>query len=375
LEPKGLIMTENKKYILIPNRFSIEEVPDVFNNLKQIAKDHPTEIEIDFKDTRTFDSSGIAFINYVKQHYPDAVLKNLESGFDALFTLFPTKEKEEIKRTTHKTARLRIRQVTHSMGHGMETLETKLATFGERTKSFFVLLADEIFFSIQYLFKKRGIYPGEIWNQLFFMAYKSYPIVSLISFLVGATVALTSAEQLRNFGADIYLADLVGFGMIRELVPLMTGIILAGKIGASITAEIASMKVMEETDALKTMGIIPEKFLMVPRLLAISMAIPLLIGIADFIGIFGGLLVGKFFSGIPAVVFFNEMMTVVDLWDFLIGLGKTLVFGWLVVISSGYKGFSVTRGAAGVGIATTESVVLSISLIIISDCFFALILY
>lgn len=368
-------MTEDKKYILLPDRFSIEQVPGVFDDLKYTAKDRSTEILIDFKDTRSFDSSGIAFINYVKQHYPNAVFKNLGSEFDSLFTMFPAREKEEIKRTTHKTARLRIRQVTHSMGHGMETLDAKLAAFRGKIKSFFVLLADEIFFTFQYFFKGRGIYPGEIWNQMFFMAYKSYPIVSLISFLVGVTVALTSAEQLRNFGADIYLADLVGFGMIRELVPLMTGIILAGKIGASITAEIASMKVMEETDALKTMGIVPEKFLMVPRLLAISMAIPLLVGIADFVGIFGGLLVGKFFSGIPAVVFFNEMMTVVDVWDFLIGLGKTLVFGWLVVISSGYKGFSVTRGAAGVGIATTESVVLSISLIIISDCLFALILY
>lgn len=368
-------MKENKKYISLPERFAIDQVSGIFDKIKHLGKDPSAEIEIDFKEMRTFDSSGIAFINYVKQNYPNAVFKNLKPEFDTLISMFPAEKSKRGKRTTHKTVRLRIRQVTHSMGHGMESLDAQLAAFRENFRTFFVLLADEIFYTFQYLFKGRGIYPGELWNQLYFMAFKSFPIVALISFLVGVTISLTSAEQLRNFGADIYLADLVGFGMIRELVPLMTGIILAGKIGASITAEIASMKVLEETDALKTMGIVPEKFLMVPRLLAISLAIPLLVGIADFVGIFGGLLVGKFFSGIPAIVFFNEMMTVVDLWDFLIGLGKTLVFGWVVVISSGYKGFSVTRGAAGVGIATTESVVLSISLIIIFDCVFALFLY
>jgi phospholipid/cholesterol/gamma-HCH transport system permease protein len=155
----------------------------------------------------------------------------------------------------------------------------------------------------------------------------------------------------------------------------MTGIIMAGKIGASITAEIASMKVLEETDALKTMGIIPEKFLMVPRLIAISLAVPLLVAIADFIGVFAGLVVTRVISDIPANMFMTEMFTAVDVVDFLNGLLKTLVFGWLIVLTSGYKGFSVKQGAVGVGIATTQSVVLSISLIIVFDCVFALILY
>ncbi|MCP5102195.1 MAG: ABC transporter permease [bacterium] len=365
---------QRDKMIIEPGEtFSIEKVPALMDEIKNLKKNQP--LEIDFKNTKTFDSAGIAFVNHLKGIRPDVVFKNLDPEFDKIFSMFPAGEESKTGRKTHKTARLRIRQVTHSMGHGMETLDDKYLSFKKNLKTFFVLLADEIFYTFQYLFKRRGIYPGEIGNQLFYMAYKSYPIVSLISFLVGVTVALTSAEQLRNFGADIYLADLVGFGMIRELVPLMTGIILAGKIGASITAEVSSMKVMEETDALKTMGIVPEKFLMVPRLIAITLAIPLLVAIADFVGIMGGLLVGKFFSGIPAVVFYNEMLSVVELSDFLIGLGKTVVFGWIVVVSSGFKGFSVTRGAAGVGIATTESVVLSISLIIIFDCFFALISY
>ena len=192
---------------------------------------------------------------------------------------------------------------------------------------------------------------------------------------MGITISITTLDQLNNFGADIYIADIVGFGMVRELIPIMTGIILAGKIGASITAEISSMKVLEEIDALKTMGLVPEKFLMVPRLIAITVAVPLLVAIADVVGIFGGVIVAKLFSGIQASAFLKEMFITVDLKDFFIGMGKTMIFGWVVVITAGYKGFSVEKGAVEVGIATTKSVVLSISLIIVLDCLFALLLY
>jgi len=244
-----------------------------------------------------------------------------------------------------------------------------------KVNKYLSILADETYYLFKYFFNKEGIYPGEITRQFFFMGYGSFPIVTLISFLVGITISITTIEQLKLFGADIYLADIVGYGLIRELVPLMTGIILAGKIGASVTAEISSMKVMEEVDALKVMGIIPERFLMVPRIIGIILAVPPLVAIADFIGIIGGIIVGKIVAGIPFIVFYNEMLTVVGIDDFLIGMIKTLVFGIIIVVSSGYKGFTVSMGAQGVGKATTESVVLSISMIIIIDCIFALLLY
>jgi phospholipid/cholesterol/gamma-HCH transport system permease protein len=245
----------------------------------------------------------------------------------------------------------------------------------ERLKGFFYLLADTLFHTAGYFKNRRGVYPGAVIRQFEFMAYRSFPIVTLITFLVGVTISLTSAAQLKLFGADLYLADFVGIAMFRELVPLMVGVILAGKIGAAITAEIASMTVLEEIDALKTMGIVPERFLMVPRLLAITLAMPLLIGLADVVGILGGILVARVATGIPPAVFLQEMFKVVFLSDFLIGLLKGLTFGWAVVLSSGFKGFNVKRSAEEVGRATTESVVLSISLIIVIDCIFALILY
>ncbi len=257
----------------------------------------------------------------------------------------------------------------------LEILAEKFIAQFEGLRRFFQLFADEMFYTVQYLFKRTGTYPGEIGKQFYFMAYKSFPIVCLITFLVGVTISITSAAQLKLFGADIYLSYFVGIAMIRELVPLMTGVILAGKIGASVSAEIATMQVLEEVDALKTMGIIPEKFLMVPRLIAITLAIPLLVAVADMVGIFGGIMVARFFLGIPPVSFLREMMNAVFLQDFFIGLAKTMVFGWAIIISSGFKGFSVERSAEQVGKATTESVVLSISLIILLDCVFAFALY
>lgn len=355
-------MEKNVKRFQLPRRFSIDEVPALFAEIKSVPKDTP--LEIDFRDMADFDSSTIAFFNYLKKNYAHLTFTNVQPEIKKILSLFlPGKD-------TSADDDVRV-----SMAERLQAVGGKVVKFREVLKHFLVLLADEISYTLQYLLKRRGVYPGEIFNQLYFMGLNSFPIVSVISFLIGVTISITSAEQLRNFGADLYLADLVGFGMVRELVPLMTGIILAGKIGASITAEISSMKVLEEVDALKTMGLIPEKFLMVPRLIAISIAIPLLVVLADLIGIFAGVLVGYIASGIPPDLFFREMFTVVGLSDFFIGMMKTLVFGWIVVISAGFKGFSVERGAVGVGIATTESVVLSISLIIVSDCIFALILY
>lgn len=245
----------------------------------------------------------------------------------------------------------------------------------ENIRRFFALLADEIYYVGQYLRRRRGVLPGEITHQLYAMGYRSFPIICLITFLIGITISLTSAAQLKLFGADIYLADLIGIAMINELVPLMAGIMLAGKVGAAITAEIATMKVTEEIDALKTMGIVPEKFLMVPRLVAITLVVPLLVALADFVGIIGGVLVAKIALGTPPPIFIREVLEAVTLHDFLIGLAKTMVFGWTVVVAAGYKGFFMDRGAEGVGKATTESVVLSIALIIGLDCIFAFALY
>lgn len=354
--------SKKKSDYLLPETISSENVPRLWHEIADyVENDSPV---LDFSRVKRIDTFGVSLINYLKKAYTSVSFINIHPRVDRLLTTFfssttiPEAEPQEEKADSI-----------------LDYVQDKIQRFGKRAMNYISLLADEIYYTLQYFFRKRGIQPGEFNHQLFLMAYDSFPIICLISFLIGVTISITSLEQLKLLGADIYLGDLVGFAMIRELVPLMTGIILAGKIGASITAEISSMKVMEEIDALKTMGLIPEKFLMVPRLVAITVAVPLLVGMADLVGITGGVLVGEVFSNVAGNLFLEQIFKTVDLWDFLIGMMKTMVFGWVVVVTAGYKGFSVGKGAAGVGIATTQSVVVSISLIIVLDCIFAIILY
>jgi len=357
--------TETRATIALPEDLLL---PIVSETLEQIARRVAVgPIDLDCSRVARCDSAGVALINHVRTTYPDTRLLHTPAFLEILLAKFP-RGSEPHKPGANPDDANRLGQY----------LLLKLDGVRRAAQRYMILLADEAYHTLKFCLhprRRQGVFPGEIFNQLYFMAYDSFPIICLISFLVGLTISITSLEQLNMFGANLYLADLVGFGMIRELVPLMTGIILAGKIGASITAEISSMVVLEEVDALRTMAVDPEKFIMVPRILAITMAIPLLIGMADAVGIFGGILVGKVFSNIPVSVFLKQMFGVVGIGDFLIGAMKTLVFGWIVVISAGYKGFSAQRSAQGVGIATTESVVLSISLIIVIDCVFAFFLY
>ncbi|MFP4541417.1 MAG: ABC transporter permease [Opitutales bacterium] len=190
------------------------------------------------------------------------------------------------------------------------------------------------------------------------------PIVSLISFLVGLIISFLGAVTLRQFGAEFAVAYLVGFGMLREMGAIMTGIIMAGRTGAAFAAEIGSMRVNEEIDALRTFGVSPVDYLVLPRLLAMLLMVPLLTAYANVIGIFGGWLVAEFLMGVPGSVFFREMTLVVGIEDLLLGLFKGLVFGYLVATSGCLRGLQSGAGASAVGIATTRAVVTGITLII-----------
>jgi phospholipid/cholesterol/gamma-HCH transport system permease protein len=349
--------------VSLPRRLCVEEVPAVFREIQSLREEGA--VTVDFRGVEEFDSSTLALLSYLRSCVADVRVANVGERLERSFEVFlggaapPACEVPELGFPT---------RVLHSLSNRFLVHIKNLANF-------FVLLGDEIYYTGAYLRKRKGVYPGEIWNQLFFMGYKSFPITCILIFLVGVTVALTSATQLKLYGADIYLADLIGYGMVRELVPLMAGVILAGKVGAAVAAELSTMTVLEEVDALKTMGVVPEKFLMVPRLIAITLAVPLLVAIADGVGIAGGVIVGRLSLGILPSVFLREMKTTVDLGDFFIGLGKSVVFGWAIIVGSGYKGLTVGRSAGEVGRATTESVVLSVTLIILIDCVFALILY
>jgi phospholipid/cholesterol/gamma-HCH transport system permease protein len=197
------------------------------------------------------------------------------------------------------------------------------------------------------------------------------PIVSLISFLVGVTLAYSGSIVLKRFGGEIWVADLIGVAMTREMGALMAAIVLSGRTGAAFAAEIGSMKANEEIDALSTLGISPVRFLVIPRVIALGLMMPLLAMYANCLGILGGMAIAYATLSIPPAAYWVEMLTIVDMSDVMVGMIKAVVFGLIVGLSGCLRGLQSERNAAGVGHAATSAVVTAILLIIIADALFA----
>lgn len=210
----------------------------------------------------------------------------------------------------------------------------------------------------------------DFWMVLQECGAQALPIVSLISFLIGLILAFVGNVQLANFGASLYVADLVGIAMVREMGVVMTAIIMSGRTGAAFAAHLGSMKVNQEIDALKTFGFDPFDFLVLPRLLALVLMMPLLTLYANAVGILGGMLVGAA-VGIPPVLYWNETVATIDLTTASLGVFKSVFFGAVIAMSGCLQGLHAGNSSAAVGEATTRAVVASITVIIILDSGFA----
>jgi len=221
----------------------------------------------------------------------------------------------------------------------------------------------------------KGLRIGSSFEEMVKVGVNAIPIVALISFSIGLILAMQSAYQLEQFGATIFTADLVAVAQTRELGPLMTAIIVAGRSGSGIAAEIGTMKVGEEIDALRSMGFHPIKFLVVPKLIALAIMVPCLTVIADLIGIAGGFSMAVLSLDLGFARYLNRTIFALVFKDMITGLIKSFVFALLVGLTGCYMGFMVEGGAEGVGRRTTQSVVVSIFLIILADSFFTAVFY
>ncbi len=205
--------------------------------------------------------------------------------------------------------------------------------------------------------------------------YNSVPIVAVISFFVGIILALQAAYQLKRVGALIYVANLVGVSLTRELSPILTAIIVSGRSGSAFAAEIGSMKAAEEVDALVTMGINPIRFLVSPKLIALMVMVPALTMLSDVIGISGGFLLSVSVLDMHPYNYYQQTINALLVKDVFTGLIKAWAFGIVITIVGAYQGFKVEGGAEEVGRRTTSSVVASIFLVIIFDLFFTMLFY
>ncbi len=199
---------------------------------------------------------------------------------------------------------------------------------------------------------------------------EALPIVTLISFLIGMILAFVGNVQLASFGATIYVADLVAIAMVREMGVVMTAIIMSGRTGAAFAAHLGSMRANEEIDALKTFGFDPFDFLVLPRMLALTLVMPLLTIYANVVGIAGGMLVGVM-AGIPPVLYWNETLSAVSLTNASLGVFKSVFFGIAIAMSGCLQGLHAAKSSAGVGEATTRAVVSAITAVVVIDSAFA----
>jgi len=233
----------------------------------------------------------------------------------------------------------------------------------------FIRLSSEIiYWVIAGFFRGRPVNHAHVFEQMVFMGAKSIGIVFFVTFFTGVVLAMQSAYQLSQFGATIYVASLVSISLCRELGPVLTALVIAGRIGAAITAEIGSMKVTEQIEALETMAINPVRYLMVPKLLSLLIMLPCLTIIGDYSGMMGGYLVGVFNLDINSTLYIQTSLKFLDLKDIYTGLSKSFVFAAIIALVGCYQGIKTKGGAVGVGQATTRSVVVSFILIIVADC-------
>jgi phospholipid/cholesterol/gamma-HCH transport system permease protein len=233
-----------------------------------------------------------------------------------------------------------------------------------------VLTAKSFYFTFKPPFKIRHVF-----QQANFVGVNSFLIVSLIALFTGVVLALQSAYALQRFSGEVYVAGLVALSMTRELGPVLTALVIAGRVGAAISAELGTMKVTEQIDALRTLATNPIKYLVVPRLVALVFMLPILTIYADAIGIFGGYMVGVWKLGIGSSMYLKMSFDSLVFKDIFTGLFKSVIFALIIAIIGCYEGLTTEGGAEGVGKSTTLAVVISFILIIASDCLFTAFFY
>lgn len=222
-------------------------------------------------------------------------------------------------------------------------------------------------------------HPGRIrWRPVLFnirsARVDALPIVGLLSFLLGVVVAYQSADQLRRYGANLFIADIVGISMLREFAPLIAAIIIAGRSGSAYAAQIGTMAVTEEIDAMRTLGIAPLDILVLPKLIALSIALPLLTVCADLLGVGGGMVMAQSQLGVGYGEFLDRFAKAVEPSTLLVGIGKAWVFAAIIGVVGCFHGFRTRGGADSVGRQTTRSVVEAIFLVIVADALFSVVL-
>jgi phospholipid/cholesterol/gamma-HCH transport system permease protein len=254
----------------------------------------------------------------------------------------------------------------------LEKIGRFLGNYGPRTQAMLTFLGESTITTLSLVAHPRRIRWRVLLYNLQVDGFNALPITGLLTFLMGVVIAYQGSEQLKTVGANIFIVDLVGISLLREIAPLVTAILVAGRSGSAYTAQIGTMRVTEELDALRALGISPMSLLVFPRALALVISLPLLTVFADVVGVFGGMLIAWSQLGITFTEFLNRFEYAIVLRQYLIGICKTPVFAVIIALVGCYQGLQVVGGVDSVGQRTTISVVQGIFLVIVSDAFFSI---
>lgn len=257
----------------------------------------------------------------------------------------------------------------------IEDLGRLTLSFVRQVREVFTLLAQTIYWVLVGPFRKKPVSSKNFFAQTIFSGLDSVAIVFFVDFFIGMVLAMQSAYQLEQMGATIYVAALVGVSMTREIGPVLTSLVIAGRVGAAITAELATMKVTEQVEALETMSLNPVRYLAAPRFLALLLVLPCLVILGDLMGIFGGYVIGITQLELGSHLYIDTTLEFLTRKDILTGLLKSVVFSMIISMVACHQGLYTEGGAEGVGRSTTRSVVTSFILIIIADAILTALFY
>jgi len=351
--------SQNENTLVFEEDFYNSSITDLLEKLEKLKTSSKSKIVLDFSRTINFDTLSVAiFLHFEKDKNITLILSDTIK-----------KDIAEFKKNIAFDEK-RSGQVS-----GLDSLVLTVEDFVSQMKSFIILSADVFHYSFRALFNREGRKEGSVYQQMLLMGNNAVPIIFLLSFLIGLILSLQSAAQLRQFGANIYLVDLIVIGMILEMGPIIAAVIVAGRSGSAIAAEISTMKITEELDALQVMALNPLKYVVAPKMLAMTVCLPMLTIIANMVGIFGGFIIGVLYLGLSPDIFINRAVSVMTLYYWYQSMLKSVLFSWLIVLIGTHFGFNVKGGAEGVGKAATSSVVAAIFAVIMTDAFLSLIFY
>jgi len=356
---------DGRRILALSGRLDATTVRNLWDPLRKAASDAAGKpIVVDAAQVDYCDGAGAALlIDLLRQKREGKVeIANLKPGFQALLRQFDPKLLDH-DLDPEPPRRPVIEEIGVETANLWRDIRSQIAFVGEVTAA----LAHAATHPADVRWK-------DVWRICERVGADALAIVSLISVLLGLILAFQSAVPMKRFGAEIFVADLIGLAILRELGPLMTAILLAGRSGAAFAAEIGTMRVNQEVDALTTMGLSPVRFLVTPRIIAALLMTPLLTLYSDLVGILGGALTMTSFS-IPFVTFLKEVDSAVGLPDFLAGFVKSFVFAILVAGIGCMRGLQTRAGASAVGDSATSAVVSGIILLVVVDGIFAVVYY